>query len=191
MWSILEWIALSSSDNRKSLAAGIKSLWLPPLLHKCGTVKWTVHLTCCPLKTQGSCWGGQQRLFLCNLGWERRRKGQPATQAFMLSCTASCYSNVPLHSFSPAGFDQFGLFVPKCLAAATSLTPTDLQRSTLTSGLLEVTDVSGCSNTPPTEKSTPANDSRASFKRRRLRRAFTYGTFHPNHVKWQNLAICH
>lgn len=90
---------------------------------------------------------------------ERQRKGLPATQAFMLSCTASCYSNMPLHSFSPAGFDQFGLFVPECLGSVISLTPTDLQRSTLTSRLLEVTDVSGCSNTPPTEKSTPANDS--------------------------------
>lgn len=66
---------------------------------------------------------------------KRQRKGLLATPAFILGCMASCYSNMTLHSFSPAVFDQFSFlplshqpsFVLKCLTTAADL-PSLVQR---------------------------------------------------------------
>lgn len=152
MWS-MEWIALSGFRNNKNIVAGLKcpTPSTPhPRLHPSTpsrvNVKWhrqtdsIVDVLSVHWEHKEAAQMVKQRLCSYFLGWEReegregeieKKKGLHATPAFILGCMASCYSNMTLHSFSPAVFDQFSLlllprqpsFVLKCLTTAADLPP--------------------------------------------------------------------
>lgn len=74
----------------------------------------TVDVSSLQREHQGAAHMVKRRLRSYFLGCGRKggrdeRKGLHATPAFILGCMASCHSNVTLHSFSPAVFDQFSL----------------------------------------------------------------------------------